>query len=127
VKAYYAHCKSLYETPQEARDIAMLEKLGFEVVNPNSKAVREEFERWRETYGHDVSYDPMDFFRGLAAECDVVVFRALPDGRISAGVAEELNAAVGKGVPVLELLRGLSWRAMSVSQTREYLCEIGQR
>ena len=31
---YYAHCQAIYGTPQEDRDIALLEKLGFEVVNP---------------------------------------------------------------------------------------------
>ena len=33
-KAYYAHCLSIFNTPQERRDVAVLETLGFEVYNP---------------------------------------------------------------------------------------------
>jgi hypothetical protein len=34
VNCYYAHCQSIYGTPQEDRDVALLEAAGFEVVNP---------------------------------------------------------------------------------------------
>jgi len=34
-KIYYAHPLNIYNTAQEKRNIATLESLGFEVVNPN--------------------------------------------------------------------------------------------
>jgi hypothetical protein len=35
LRAYYAHCMAIYNTVQEDRDVSLLTKLGFEVVNPN--------------------------------------------------------------------------------------------
>jgi hypothetical protein len=66
-------------------------------------------------------------FRPLAEGCDLFVFRALPDGRIPAGVMQELMWARAVGRPILELPSGTLGRAMSVESTREYLHEVGQR
>lgn len=43
-KVYYAHSLHLYNTPQEKRDIELLEKLGFEVLNPNQPEIQEKIQ-----------------------------------------------------------------------------------
>lgn len=114
-KVYYAHSLYLYGTSQEARDIELLEQLGFRVVNPNS----EEFaymEGWN-------SKDRMTRFFEIAAGCDLIAFRALPDGKITAGVAKEIKA----GPPVIELPSGMNRRGLTIQQTVETLQELGER
>lgn len=109
---YYAHCLAIRNSPQESRDISLLEYLGLEVINPFSK----EYEGKYEEFG-------MPFFTRLADECDLIAFRALPSGEIPAGVAWEID----RDKPIIELPSGVSRRKISVEQTREYLMEIGQR
>ena len=115
-KAYYAHCKAIYGKPQEQRDIALLESLGFEVVNPSDIKW---YDRWKE---HEMA--AKDIF---ATECDLIVFRGLPGGKIPQGVFKEINAFRRIGKPVLELPSSLLEREQTLEQTREYLCEVGQR
>lgn len=116
IKCYYAHCLAIYNTPQEKRDVATLENLGFEVVNPNSQECSEGYKR-----------EGMDYFKRFSQECGVIAIRALPDGRIPAGIAKEIAMFKETGRPVIELPSGLVNRTMSVEATREYLMEIGQR
>jgi hypothetical protein len=123
MKVYYAHCQAIYGKPIEQRDIAMLETLGFQVVNPglpeHGPACAE--------FARQTSKTKMDYFLGLVDECDMLVFRALPDGSIPAGVAKEIEWARVNGKPVLELPSCMQRRALTLEQTREYLGEIGQR
>ena len=114
--AYYAHCVALYGTPQEARDIQTLTDLGFAVFNPNSPE-------------HEQAYrvKGMVHFRFHVFNCDALAFRANPDGLIPAGMAQEIDWATSKGIPVFELPSGVSRRALTVAQTSEYLHEVGQR
>jgi uncharacterized small protein (DUF1192 family) len=139
MKVYYAHCMAIYDTPQERRDFNTLVLLGFEVVNPNSPeinercdALRTEIRHWNANadadaspdYFRDAGKEVMDtIFKPLVEFCDAVVFRALPDGSIPAGVARELEWAKG---PVLELPGGIR-RFLTVAETRQYLHEVGQR
>jgi hypothetical protein len=116
VKVYYAHCLALYGKPQEERDTTILRALGFEVVNPNAPEHAAGYQR-----------EGMDYFRRFAKECDAVAFRALADGAIPAGVAEEVHAFRVESKPVIELPSGMERRALSVAATREYLRESGQR
>ena len=116
MKAYYAHCLAIYDTPQEKRDIATIERLGLTVVNPNSVECDAGYER-----------DGMKYFDRFAEECDVVIFRAIPDGGIPAGIAAEIASFQKRGKPVIELPSGILGRVMSVDETREYLREIGHR
>ncbi len=116
LKAYYAHCTSIYDTTQERRDIATLEASGLTVVNPNCDECRIGYA----TLG-------MDYFRRFANECDLIVFRALPHGGIPAGVAMEIEMFRAKFKPVLELPSPLIHRTMTIEQTREYLCSVGVR
>lgn len=151
MRVYYAHCIAIYSTPQEDRDVFTLESMGFEVTNPNSPEINKRCDEIRDRFnrgdlgGH---FDPErgqqprlsgykdageavmeQVFKPLlsAAKTDVVAFRALPDGRIPAGVAKEIEWAQANGIPVIELPANLSGRKMSVEHTREYLREIGVR
>jgi len=131
MKVYYAHCKSIYGTPQEQRDIELLAR-SFDVLNPSDPSVREALEQWKANHRPPSRYpapeaNVMDFFCGLVDTCGLLAFRALPDGRIPAGVHKEIMHARESGIPILELPCGLLWRGISVEQTREYLHEVGQR
>ena len=122
MRAYYAHCQSIYRTPQEYRDLNLLGQLGFDIVNPSevqhSKRVEEMKSR-----GENV----MLYFEMLVESCDVLAFRALPDGRIPAGVAKEIEKAKSLGRAIIELPSGILSRTMSLNETCEYLAEAGQR
>lgn len=124
MKVYYGHCQAIYDTPQEVRDVQTLERLGFIVVNPNSP---EHVAKAKEMKAAGQADKVMDYFSGLVTECDAMAFRAMPSGAIPAGVAKEIAAAKAAGKPVFELPSSISIRVLSVEQTREYLCEIGQR
>lgn len=123
LRVYYAHCLAIYNTPQELRDVATLATLGLVVDNPNRKAVQKEVAR-RKAAGDP---DYMTYFRELILTCDVLAFRALPDGRIPAGVAKEIQYAREAGKSIIELPSNLHSREMSLASTREYLQEVGQR
>lgn len=115
MKLYYAHCMSIYDTPQEDRDIEMLQYMGFGVFNPNSPRGREGFENAGMDY----------FYTVINRECDGLAFRSLPYGRISAGVASEIMWNGNR--PLIELPSGIYGRGISINETREYLAEVGQR
>lgn len=118
---YYAHCQTIYGTPQELRDITLLEALGFEVVNPSDVTIVEAYHRWLEENPNE---NKMGFWEQLAQEQDVLAFRALPDGRIPSGVYKEIQAFDG---PILELPFALVSREMTYEATKEYLRVSGQR
>jgi hypothetical protein len=147
MKVYYAHCKAIYGTPQEERDIKALESMGFEVLNPNTQIIQNKVEEIREEMTQKtraaklrytaidtamrVMLDPgvaiMNYFTELVGSCDALAFRSLPDGAIPSGVAKELKHAQSLGYPIIELPSMVSTRIMDVEQTREYLHEIGER
>ena len=115
MKCYYAHCQSIYDTPQEKRDIEILEALGFEVINPNLPEHQKECKTF---------HNPMAYFERLAKSCNVLAFRALQDGNIGAGVVQEIKCFEGL---IIELPSRILQRGLTVEQTREYLREVGQR
>lgn len=116
LKVYYAHSLHLYGSAQEARDVKLLEDLGFEVVNPNIP---------EHQLAYKASLGGMYYFKELAKGCDALAFRAYPDGKIGAGVFTETMEMGEK--PVIELPSGMFRRGLSVEDTREYLKELGQR
>ena len=122
-KAYYAHCVAIYGSKQEARDIATIEALGFECVNPNTPEVAAAYQDYKQRNPHD----PMQYFSRFSNECDVVIFRALPEGTIPAGIEKEIGWFIAFDKPVLELPSGMTRRRLTLEQTREYLKEVGQR
>lgn len=113
---YYAHALNLYGTPQEKRDVELLENLGFKVYNPNC----EEGDIIAKTKG-------MAGFKTLVDRCGALAYRALPDGRIPSGVVKEIEWARASFKPVIELPYNFLSRQMTVEETAAYLAEIGQR
>lgn len=113
---YYAHPLSLYNTPQEARDIATLAAMGFTVLNPNEA-------------DHDAGYQAhgMDYFEKIVHQCQVLAFRAFADGSLPAGIVKEIGFAREIGLPVIELPSAMTRRALTVEATREMLRELGYR
>lgn len=132
---YYAHCMSLYNTPQEQRDVETLRGLGLEVVNPNDPEIEARARSMKDGYAESPSgqysdgsaYVMYELFKPLAQKHDVLAFRSLPDGTIPAGVAKEIQWAIEAGKTIIELPSGLSRRTLSLEATREYLREVGQR
>lgn len=124
MKVYYAHPVSLYNTPQEKRDIALLESLGFEVENPNTEK-------------HQVGYDiakakssngsGMEHFFKVVLACDAIAFRAFPDGKIGSGVMMEVDWALEGKLPVIELPNIVESRKLSRTETKQYLQLLGAR
>jgi len=126
--AYYAHCMLIYNTPIEKDDIELIESLGFKVINPNQPE-------------HEAGYksNGMEYFDELVRTSDILFFRAMPDGRISSGVAREIEAAEedwwptparpsGRGpIPVLELPSRIKSRTITPEETRQFLYEAGER
>jgi hypothetical protein len=139
-KIYYAHCMAIYNTPQENRDVETLEDLGFIVYNPNNPVdnarcseIRHNFvppsEQPRSGIFYSTASDEImgEVFKPAVEGCDALAFRALPDGRIPAGVFKEIQWAREAGIPRIELPSGVGSRSMSIDATREYLTEMGQR
>jgi len=141
---YYAHCTALYGTPQEARDVELIGAVfsgtfqDCRVVNPGADhqikkqcdAIEAEVKKHnrKATLKRDASQEKMDrVFKIAAQTCHVLVFRALPDGMIPAGVAKEIAWAEEAGIPVMELPSSTLRRVLTLPQTRQYLKEIGQR
>lgn len=116
MKVYYARPINLYNTKQDERDISLLTKLGFEVLNPNKEELLSRYK-----------VEGMDVFLQAVTECDALAFRAFPDLSISAGVKKEIDKALEYSKPVIELPSITTSRTLTVEDTREYLRCIGAR
>lgn len=116
MKIYYARPINLYNSPQDQRDIQTLEKLGFEVLNPNKEELQKRYKS-----------EGMSVFMQAVSECDALAFRAFPDLSISAGVKKEIDKAIELKKPVIELPTITEKRTLSVNDTRAYLSLIGFR
>jgi hypothetical protein len=133
MRIYYAHSMHLYGKPQEKRDIEMLEKLGFEVLNPNNeecikmcKDVKEHGEKHLFTKDQ-ISSIIMDNFKDYVLSCKAVAFRAHLDGKIPAGVGKEVLWAKEAGLPIIELPSLFNSKFLEVGETRQYLEYLGER
>lgn len=116
MKIYYARPISLYNTKQEERDLLLLTQLSLDIVNPNKAELQLRYDK-----------EGMDVFTAAVKDCDAIAFRSFQDGKISAGVKKEIDAAVELGKPVIELPTITSNRVLSVDDTREYLKLLGSR
>jgi hypothetical protein len=114
-KAYYAHSMSLYNSKQELRDIRALQSMGFEVLNPNDVSYRGMYREFGMEFFYDI----------IRQQANVVAFRSLPDGSISAGVASEIKLAQELDKPVMELPSFHYRRSLSIAETRTYFKEVG--
>lgn len=115
-KVYYAHCMSIYGSPQEEVDLVVLQGLFDEVLNPNSEKHQGQYK----TAG-------MGYFTDLVRQCTHLAFRANADGSIPAGVAQEIEAALSEKMAVIELPTAIARRTLSVPATREWLRQCGYR
>jgi hypothetical protein len=116
MKIYYARPISLYNTKQEERDLSLLAQMGLDIVNPNKEELQIRYQD-----------EGMDVFTAAVKDCDALAFRSFQDGKISAGVKKEIDAANELSKPVIELPTITSNRVLSVDDTREYLKLLGQR
>lgn len=123
---YYAHCKALYNTVQEERDLGILSVLFAGIINPNSPKFEEQCRASQER-GETGAYRLKTIFRPAIEQVDVLVFRALPDGSIPSGVAFEIEVAEQHHIPVIELPSAIRRRRLSYEETIAYLREVGQR
>jgi len=122
LKCYYAHTMLSYGSTIEEQDIKLLESLGFEVINPNSKEIAERCSKHIEECGKD---RVMELFREIVLDCDIVAFRALPDGTILSGIASELINALDANIPILELPCSVRSRMIAYPETKQMLIELG--
>ena len=114
-KAYYAHCMADYDTPREEEDIKTIKEMGFKVENPNCKKHKSVVAEMKRNGAK--GYQIMEYFISVASKCDVIIFRALPDGSISAGVHKEIMSFVDAKRPVAELPTMQTRKAMSIRDT----------
>jgi hypothetical protein len=121
-QAYYAHCQAIYGTAVEERDHALIRLLGYEPVLFD-ESVTNAVDVVKRAGGNVMTA----VFKPLVEASAVLFFRALPDGRIPAGVAAEIEYADQAEVPVIEIPASRFSRTMTVDETREYLREVGQR
>lgn len=120
---YYAHPMMTYNSTIEKEDIELLERLGFEVLNPNQKVHQEGCENFIRVVGKD---KVMSYFTGLINDfCDIIAFRAIPSGELLSGVAEEVRYAAEISLPIIELPRQLKSRSLDYEKTKQYLIESG--
>lgn len=115
-KVYFARPIHQYNSPQDKRDIELLEKMGYEVVDPNTKELSEKYKE-----------EGMEAFYKVIENVDGLAFRAFPDMAIGAGVAGEIQKALDTGKWIVELPTVTSKRILSVGDTRVYLNLLGAR
>lgn len=115
-KAYYAHPMSTYDCDIELEDIRAIQDAGFDVLNPNQKE-----------HDQGARKEGMDYFRMVVLSCDVLFFRAFPDGSIGSGVAKEIGWAKEKFMPIFELPRMIEKRSLSIKDTVMMLNECGRK
>lgn len=124
MKIYYAHSIGIYDSLQEQRDIKLLTDLGFEVVNPNTDAIREGIAAYKLEHP---DRDYMEYFRHILDSCDLLAFRALSDSKIGSGVWYEIQYMRLNAKAIIELPNLFEHRALSVFDTREHLRVVGNR
>ena len=114
MRAYYAHCMKIYGSQIEHDDVELIGKLGFHAVNPNSQ---EHIDAIRNMSSGS---EKMDYFCDVVQSCNVLFFRALPDGSIPAGVAKEIKCAQERSIPVFEIPY-FNRKVLTVEETRAYI------
>lgn len=122
LKCYYAHTMLSYNSTQELEDIKLLNDLGFEVINPNTPEIQEKVNDFVLLHGKN---KVMSFFDEIISKCDLLAFRALPDGKILSGISSEITSAKNYNKPIIELPCSLISRMLDYSETKQFLIEIG--
>jgi len=114
MKIYYAHSRAYYNTDIENGDIELLHELFPEatIVNPNDDIMQE-------LCGNDI-----EKFCQIVRSCNLLAFSGIPDGRITAGVWQEIQTAMEMNMPIIEI-PWLIDRSMSEEETEDMLREMG--
>ena len=105
---YYAHPMSWYGTDNERADMQVLrqEWPGVEIINPSAPDIVDEFEAWKQ---HGQNWlTPMNFFTDLVKNSEALAYRPYRDGKVGAGVAQEILHAHVWGLPIYQLFSGCS-------------------
>lgn len=122
LKCYYAHTMVSYGSTIEQMDIELLESLGFEVINPSSPDIAQGCKDY--VFNNGAS-NVMSYFKDIIDTCELVAFRALPNGDILSGIAAEVEHAIVAGIQVIELPSSVRKRMMDYPATKQYLIELG--
>jgi len=110
-----------YGSTIEAEDVKLLEKLGFEVLNPSDKKYQDEFKEYLKNNSDDV----MGYFSSLVKSCQLVAFRSLPSGQILSGIGKELETALENKISIIELPCSIESRTLPYKETKRFLIELG--
>lgn len=123
IRCYLAHPVTDYGGSDRQRAaIRLIEAAGMSVVSPDSA-------------DHETAYRArgMAHFIDTVATCDALAFLRFEDGTVGAGVAAEIEAALGRSIPVFEITpaglvsRGTVPCALSVDETRAKIMAIRAR
>ena len=109
LKCYYAHPMLSYNSTIEQKDLILLEKLGFEVENPNQETHQKGCQDYAAKFGGD---KVMDYFKLIVEDCELVAFRSMPNGEILSGVGVEVEHAININIPVIELPSNITRRTL---------------
>lgn len=136
-RLYYAHPVSLYGSDTEARIVASLTSRGFDVENPGSPQHQAAVKSLRES--GKTSEDVMAYFLDQCRRCHEVAFSPFPDGKIGAGVVQEVNSFLLTGRPASEISEREGGivvlsrvtelepsRVLTVDETRARLNQLGR-
>lgn len=123
--AYYSHGMHIFNTPQEKRDIEIIQAMGYSVMNPNNKYTASQFNEALQTMDYSDAFDYV--FGAMIKASELLIFRSHPDGSIPFTVGKEIEFANNIERVVLELPSGISRRKLDSGETEEYLREIGQQ
>lgn len=96
---YYAHPMSWYGTEPERADLQLLATEFETVINPGASDVKLAFSHWQHT--------PMEFFLNLVSTADALVYRTFTDGKIGAGVAQEILHALIHNKAIIRIYSGV--------------------
>ena len=116
LKCYYAHFVGQYNTRIEKLDIETLQRLGFDVINPNNEKYSNEYEEYKKNN----PLSPMEYFNKIINKCDIFAYRCLYDKTITAGVHKELKHAKKYNKIIIELPNNY-YSVLSVTETRALL------
>ena len=95
---YYAHPMSTYDTQTEIGDMAALQSRFETVINPNTQAFQQAAQRQKMA-----GLSPMQPFLDAIHSADAVAYRPFPNGKIGAGIANEVLEGIIFGKVVLQL------------------------
>ena len=104
IKIYYAHSKQIYNTPQEEKELKIIEKHFPKMTIINPKLYESDPEKRKNN---------MKYCHKLIDSCKYVVWSKL-QGKVTCGVGDEVNYALEQGKKVFQI----NHKRASLQQTR---------